>query len=272
MHRLVLGRNLLLKPIKYIFAPPAKFNDPFECQLSTNYNKQLKLSKTEELENLVKAYLTQEKKGEFDALFTYIRESNPDLIHDSNYIIYKAYEYILPRRSYSSSETLLKEVLFGDTGILCVTTEKDSILMWSHYANNHAGICFEFDAEKLSLMGDIYDVNYVPAYKEVDSIMDSILMKYNCWSYEKERRIVKHAWVSESTPTNPNEHCMPEKTITGLIFGCKTPYETVHEFTRIALARHPHIRIYMAERVEGNFKLEINEYDLSSYPSNSGED
>jgi len=249
------------------FSTPASFNDPFECQISTRLSEEFGLSKMEKLKNLTRAYLQQEMTGNFDAMFSYIRESNPELINDLEYIIYKAFEYTLLRESYSESESLLKRELFRDTGILCLTSERDNILMWSHYANNHEGMCLELDAEKLRSLGKIQDVNYVPAFQEVDSIEDSMVMKLDCWSYEKEKRIIKHKWVTDAEPTNPGLHKMLPGTITGIIFGCKTPYDTVHKYTGIARKYHPNIRIYAAERVKSNFKLEITEYDVSSYPS-----
>ncbi|MDB5087756.1 MAG: hypothetical protein JWR09_1750 [Mucilaginibacter sp.] len=256
----------ILQTNQIYFCPPVDFNDPFECQLPTDVYEQLKLSPAEDLANVTRAYLMQEQQGKFDALFIYIRETNPDLINDSDYIIYKAYEYKILRQSYSGSENNFKKIFFENTGILCVTTENDSILMWSHYACNHKGICIEFDAGKLAQMGEVYDVNYVPAFEEVYDINGSMVMKQDCWSYEKEKRVIKYAWVTEGKAENPGCHLMPENTITGLIFGCKTPYETIHEYTGIALKHHPDIRIYMAERVPAKFKLELKEYNLSNYP------
>lgn len=31
-----------------------------------------------------------------------------------------------------------------EIGVYCLTTVPDSILMWSHYANNHKGVCLEY--------------------------------------------------------------------------------------------------------------------------------
>lgn len=32
-------------------------------------------------------------------------------------------------------------------GVLCLTTEKNNLLMWAHYAANHSGVCIGFDSE-----------------------------------------------------------------------------------------------------------------------------
>jgi len=34
---------------------------------------------------------------------------------------------------------------FSQRGIACFSTRKDNILMWSHYAEGHKGLCLEFD-------------------------------------------------------------------------------------------------------------------------------
>jgi hypothetical protein len=33
----------------------------------------------------------------------------------------------------------------SSVGIYCVSTNYDDVLMWSHYADSHKGICLEFD-------------------------------------------------------------------------------------------------------------------------------
>lgn len=100
----------------------------------------------------------------------------------------------------------------------------DNQLMWSHYANSYAGICIEYDFNKVEeFIGFIYPVNYVKErptlsmndigikglisdvdtridYGEVNmsAIFNYMLAKNQCWEYEKEWRIINTG--KESTP------------------------------------------------------------------------
>ena len=45
-------------------------------------------------------------------------------------------------------EKMIREFAFEkieDYGIACFTTKNDNTLLWSHYADEHQGICLEFD-------------------------------------------------------------------------------------------------------------------------------
>jgi len=46
-------------------------------------------------------------------------------------------------------EKLRKSSLDKYGGIIALSSRWDSILMWSHYANNHKGYCIGFDSKKL---------------------------------------------------------------------------------------------------------------------------
>lgn len=100
----------------------------------------------------------------------------------------------------------------------------DNQLMWSHYANSYAGICIEYDFNKIEeFIGFIYPVNYVKErptlsmrdigikglianeetridYGEVDmtAILNYMLAKNKCWEYENEWRIINIG--KENTP------------------------------------------------------------------------
>ena len=50
------------------------------------------------------------------------------------------------------------------TGVFSLSAHNDSILMWSHYANNHKGLVFEFDyshEKEIRLAEFPYKVDYV---------------------------------------------------------------------------------------------------------------
>ena len=45
----------------------------------------------------------------------------------------------------------------------CFSKRNDSILMWSHYADSHKGVCFEFDYESPYFYDVLYE-NKIPEF------------------------------------------------------------------------------------------------------------
>lgn len=95
--------------------------------------------------------------------------------------------------------------------ILCLTPEYKNILMWSYYANEHKGYCFEYskhsiieqicglDINGLCIIGKVYYKNKRPAtrssldklsYSELIFYINASFTKYDKWSHEKEYRFV----------------------------------------------------------------------------------
>lgn len=106
----------------------------------------------------------------------------------------------------------------------CLTEDKDNMLMWSHYADGHQGICVEYDLKRLNedpygiidhLFPVIYRDNRV-IHRDIDSLLNSyndlikaicghyvhdgdeelddllplFLTKSTVWQYENEWRII----------------------------------------------------------------------------------
>ena len=95
----------------------------------------------------------------------------------------------------------------ASTGVVCFTTKYDNLLMWAHYANNHSGICIEFDSSAEHFNGKFKDnryenigilkkVNYQlerPTYiepQEIENNTSSWFIKSHEWEYEEEQRIL----------------------------------------------------------------------------------
>lgn len=86
--------------------------------------------------------------------------------------------------------------------IACLSEDNDSILMWSHYANNHKGVCIEYDFQELieKFKCDLFPIIYVKRRKKYTpydlinsslTFQKSVFLKADVWSYEKEWRILK---------------------------------------------------------------------------------
>src|SRR5580704_16264537 len=95
----------------------------------------------------------------------------------------------------------------------CFSERNDSILMWSHYADHHRGICIEYETRWLSIpggLGFLHPVNYYPElfnpteyFRYIpDDYNNFMLMIAAChkapeWAYEQEWRYVDIAFRNQ---------------------------------------------------------------------------
>lgn len=80
-------------------------------------------------------------------------------------------------------------------GICCFSSNPNSELMWSHYADSAKGVCLEFDFRKNdSIKKKLIPVRYtnktILAQNEVD-VAKALIKKRKAWSYENEWRLIE---------------------------------------------------------------------------------
>ena len=105
------------------------------------------------------------------------------------------YEFYLRIEGASDEEIDRFKDHYNETaGFLCFTRRLGDPVQWAHYADNHRGLCFEFEIpDKLLLK-----IKYLktPALISANSfnwqrdLVEATLCKYRGWSYERERRIL----------------------------------------------------------------------------------
>ena len=89
-------------------------------------------------------------------------------------------------------------------GIACLSETDDSLLMWAHYANNHSGICVEYELLEFNSQLHFSPVPIVYTDERVcihtletlandiqGLFIESLTSKSPEWSYEKEWRIIR---------------------------------------------------------------------------------
>ena len=86
-----------------------------------------------------------------------------------------------------------------ETKICCFSRDNCNLLMWTHYASAHKGVCLEFNmtVDPAFFIAPI-DVVYTRDYAESNllsdpktAVMNLVRTKSLDWQYEKEIRIVK---------------------------------------------------------------------------------
>ena len=91
-------------------------------------------------------------------------------------------------------------------GISCLSELDDSLLMWAHYANNHRGMCVEYELLEINRQLGFSPVPVIYSNERsilrsinqdtidedtMSALIESITSKSPEWSYEREWRIIR---------------------------------------------------------------------------------
>jgi hypothetical protein len=176
-------------------------NDPFECSLKFDNNACLRL-----------LYGSTTFQNNF-SLINGVRLSQKDIEKLSKshkpYIDYievcKFYGItinVTPEEQFAKIQNRWNEILKETNDqlrVCCFSEYNDSILMWSHYADNHKGFCIEYDLQNEDnlrpfLLPIIYssELFSIQIFEELSSVkkIGSTLIKSKEWEYESEWRLV----------------------------------------------------------------------------------
>ena len=159
----------------------------------------------------------------------------------------------------------------GRWRLYCLTPVPDSTLMWSHYANNHKGICLEFGLEH-PVFGSALEVSYLSSYPKwsPNSLIQTgsyrvLLTKSDDWHYEREFRIIclsdgvnrpradleGHPLVVKDGFLN-----LPTGSLRAVIAGCEADFESIRA---VVTAADPTLKVKRAVRSPHKYRLEIVE-------------
>jgi len=243
------------------FSAPDKFNDPFDSA----FHIEVKGGKNRTVLESV--------------AWGVVKEKRPDLSHAESLNAASEVGARIEGTKLSETEQMLHDKLVADraAGILSLTEKNDDILMWSHYADEHRGICLEFSLSARShFFQDAQPVVYRDEYPEMD-LYDVVtnanlreagvwmLTKSPQWEYEKEWRILDFT-------NGPGVRCFPGELLTGVILGCMMPNDERGKVLSWIDTRSNQVAIYQAKQVPKRFKLEICRcYTLNCYPQGSRE-
>jgi len=192
------GIELILKDKTFKFTDPKDFNDPFDCN-----EAMLEISISPE----------EEKQQIRDA----------------------AAKHHLPRKAVRKSlkltgnKAVYQDVLKSkkkDFKVSCFSEISDDVLMWSHYADKHRGICVGFDLEHMTKEYVLYPVNYITEVQKIHGMANTpyvfyywVTFKADRWTYEKEIRAVSKNGKSLIP--------YPQEAVSEVIFGCNVKQSTI---------------------------------------------
>lgn len=163
-----------------------------------------------------------------------------------------------PKREEGEGKAGLERLL-NKTGVFSMSEKNDDILMWSHYADGHKGICVEFQItdrspeyvlpDRVTYQDRLPEIN---AYKTSDKekVRRLLYTKARHWEYEKEWRIV-------NMHTRLGVQRFPEGLLTGVIMGCDISKES-RDLVLDMIGHHccP-VRLRHARRSPDRFALDV---------------
>jgi hypothetical protein len=137
-----------------------------------------------------------------------------------------------------------------------------NLLMWSHYGENHRGICFQFDvAQDVENFTAALPVEYSEEYPILNwvginngsqDVTTVLLRKFKGWAYEEEHRIIKPESAGTYLAFDP-------AALTAIILGCRAPDPSVERIKELLVERSaaglPSPKIYRAFRHASKYRL-----------------
>jgi hypothetical protein len=168
-------------------------------------------------------------------------------------------------RQWLSDQSLIEKFFFKPTrdliqkkALTCFTTRNDSILMWSHYADSHRGICIGYSSELM--VKTFYQHEWVTYAKEIPPVNIMIpsefastimCIKSDCWEYEDEIRFFQKG---------KGFYIFPKAAIKKVIFGLNASVKQIQsvmnlihklgytgiEYHQVAI-RNNEFKIYFAD-------------------------
>jgi hypothetical protein len=127
----------------------------------------------------------------------------------------------------------LKKLLKAEYGVSCFSKNPHNILMWSHYADAHRGICLVFDKDllleslnKIWFSIELSDINYMAELPKIKPVLsqdqikfsslDKIFVtKFDHWQNEEEVRLHFHFANKNARRFVPFD----KKSLKGIILG-----------------------------------------------------
>jgi Protein of unknown function (DUF2971) len=144
-------------------------------------------------------------------------------------------------------------------GVACLTTERDNILMWSHYAGNHTGVCLGYKpSQKAMDFACAYKVRYEPVrpqYNLMHSMMkqnvfEALVTKSLDWKYENEWRMIDHRIANR-------KRNYPPCSLAEIIFGCQVSGEAREAILSAVAGSRSKPAFFSSRPSETHFTLDL---------------
>lgn len=263
------------------FSNPGAFNDPLDCNPTLecdSTNEELKSIltflvrrrvKAEMLNNLKKAKIKDEAASHHAIL-----HANSEATREIQDIAYHAtnpdYEAnVTEAESWLLVVEIERELLkYYERGVCCFSKSYVNPLLWSHYGDQHQGICIGYSIErnptpklnevvyggnrsiKTSMLINAFIDNNEKSKVELDR--NVLLRKAEGWEYENEWRLIGKQGVHDS-PLLLKE----------VIFGLRCTSSIVHSVVNALEGRDNDTKFFEMYSVRGSYTLQRKSLDIA---------
>lgn len=154
----------------------------------------------------------------------------------------------------------------------CLTCHVNSILMWSHYAFQHTGICLEFNTEG-NFFSKALKVTYCKSlpvitadlFADQNALTQTILLtKSDEWSYENEYRLlVRDGEVDPQFSVTCHDEfvSLPDQALTAVIAGPKCSDASIEGIQRLITKHAPHVQLKRAVCVPHKYEISVSPHE-----------
>lgn len=239
------------------FSSPESFNDPFDCKPRIDFEDR----NTEIATSVLLKFLNQRNRKAIT--MRTLREmryssGSPDE-NEKTPTQEQQDKTFFEHISSAIEKNLLYDI--NQKGVFCLAEKWDCPLMWSHYADEHRGICIEFNISE-NEKNDVYPVDYeslrtvqitdLEAWKLYKSktaekrvLKNSFYTKSQNWSYEKEWRVIRETFGAQQSPFR----------ISGIYFGLRCDHAVKCSIVKLLKDAEEPIEFYEIAEKRGTFDL-----------------
>lgn len=255
----------LLTHAEVIYSDPRLFNDPLDCDPTIEVD--LTRGAMEHLcyRMLLRTQSEEQAKSEIN---NYRHLS-------TEYVDFKkepvAEKYLKRMLAQRIKDELTQE--FGSRGVFSLSERWDSVLMWSHYADHHRGVCIEFDTTEIGhptlrpvsyraprriRASDLLKWKRDNSAEAEQHVFDTyFLAKAGPWRYEKEwREIEAESGVKEAS-----------FRVTAIHFGIHCDTSVIQSVVKL-LDRDLDVALYDMVPIDESFRLKrrlVDRDEIGSY-------
>jgi len=264
----------ILEGLDIKVTPPNEFNDPFEFTPRVISSKPLRKA-FQELKNkqyIVNLFLQEIQSGRFTGNLRqyrqHVKKNYRQIAFDQAPLFETAGKMVQNDLIHEISKTF---------GVICLSSRRDSILMWGHYCERHTGIVVGFDSSNSFFKYEpyglkavryvkdriIYDATWLrndPKMAEFDN--ELIFSKNADWEYEKELRMCATLSQLDKHPLSNGSLGyflqLPPEVIGSVTLGARCT-KALELKVLSALKKHKlsHVRIERAQLHENKFEMQF---------------
>jgi hypothetical protein len=224
------------------FARPSSFNDPFDLRPSFS------LAATPERQR--EDFIRMSRKFE-PHLSEEERQAAAQLVMETSL----STENI---QATTDGIQAMHNMAMNEIGVCCVSASRADVLMWSHYADAHRGVCLEFDGNG-KLMAHAQQISYSEVRVPINSYEDSqdqmttksLLTKSAQWKYEDEWRLIRYA-------KGPGKVKFRPENLTGIIVGAQADRSVLEAVRAWNKQRTAPVQLFRARVSRTHFAVEID--------------